>query len=502
MKNQAFKTSGRKEDKRLTGMSLLFLMVFILTSSCIKAPENFIEVGNAPKIFPEYYDLTLPPNIAPLNFIIKENGTRYRVNIHSGSGKTIDIKQISPHIKIPLDEWHNLLSENIGDSISIEVYTYQEKEWYLYKTIKHFIAPDSIDPWLAYRIVNAVYLKWRDMGIYQRNLTNFEEIPIIENSSVDHGCMNCHSFANRDPSKMMIHFRILNSGTLIWNEGRLEKVNTKTLNTPSAGIYPAWHPGGKYIAYSVGALNPHLTTRLNKVVDVADRQSDIILYNAENHTVITPPALSTKNRETRPAWSADGRYLYYLSAPEAVQGDLEILLHSKYSLMRISFNTSNENWGEPEMIMDADSTGMSISMLSVSPDGRSMVCAMTDYGYFTIFHKQSDLYCIDLQTREYHKLGLNSNSVESYSSWSSNGRWLVFSSKRMDDVLTRPYIAYIDKQGNSHNPFVLPQEDPELYYRMMGNYNRPELIKGKVELDPSEIKEAIKQKPLQAMMDR
>ncbi|MGC9341270.1 MAG: hypothetical protein ACP5E3_01070, partial [Bacteroidales bacterium] len=433
---------------------------------------------------------------------VKENGTNYRVNISSGTGKTIEITQASAHIKIHVDEWHNLLAENKGDSLSIDVYTYQDKNWYHYKTIKHLIAKEPIDPWLAYRIVNAVYLKWRDMGIYQRNLTNFEELPIIENSSVDHGCMNCHSFANRDPSKMMIHFRILNSGTLIWNEGKLEKVNTKTMNTPSAGIYPAWHPRGKYIAYSVGALNPHLTTRLNKVVDVADRKSDIILYNVEDNTVITPPELSTNNRETRPAWSADGRYLYYLSAPEAVQGDLESLLHSKYSLMRISFNTSNENWGVPEMVLDADSTSMSISMLSVSTDGRSMICAMTDYGYFTIFHKQSDLYLIDLQTGEYHKLGLNSESVESYSSWSSNGRWLVFSSKRMDDVLTRPYIAYIDREGNSHNPFMLPQEDPEVYYRMMGNYNRPELITGKVELRSAEVQKAILQKPLQAGMAR
>jgi hypothetical protein len=130
-------------------------------------------------------------------------------------------------------------------------------------------------------------------------------------------------------------------------------------------------------------------------------------------------------------------------------------------------------------------------MPSASPDGKYMVCSMSDYGYFTIFDKKSDLYSVNLETKEFKKLELNSNNAESYSTWSSNGRWLVFSSKRMDGVFTRPFIAYFDTNGITHTPFVLPQKDPEVYNRLLANFNRPELITGKIEITPIEIRNAV-----------
>jgi Tol biopolymer transport system component len=110
-------------------------------------------------------------------------------------------------------------------------------------------------------------------------------------------------------------------------------------------------------------------------------------------------------------------------------------------------------------------------MPAISPDGKHMVCSMSDYGYFTIFHKQSDLYSIELETGAYKKLELNTESAESFSSWSSNGRWLVFSSKRMDDVFSRPHIAYMDADGVAHQ--------------------LPKIITGKIELTPEAIRDIV-----------
>ena len=175
-----------------------------------------------------------------------------------------------------MGDWQRVLSDNAGKSLKIDIWSYHHKRWSRYNSIEHHISADPIDPYLAYRLVYAVYLKWREMGIYQRNLTNF-----IENVSTGHGCMNCHSFSKNDPSKMLIHFRILHPGTLIWNEGELSKIDTRTLSTLSAGIYPAWHPNGKHIAFSTGQISPHMTARLNHVVDVSDRASDLMVYDIE-----------------------------------------------------------------------------------------------------------------------------------------------------------------------------------------------------------------------------
>ncbi|MBN2697494.1 MAG: PD40 domain-containing protein [Bacteroidales bacterium] len=475
----------------------LVAVIITMLAGCRGDDRSNSEANRVAKLFPPYYDLTIPPNIAPLNFIIQEPGSGFRVEISAGNSKTIKIRQCSPEITIPLQKWHNILSGNSGKTVQVNISVLDHNRWTRYEPITHHIASDPIDPVLAYRKVHAVYLIWREMGIYTRNLTNFDERPLIENYSTGYGCMNCHSFSNNDPSKMLIHFRIVHPGTLILNEGMLLKVNTRTPDAMSAGIYPSWHPDGNHIAFSTGKISPHLTTRLNKVVDVADRSSDLVVYDVKNNTVTTSPGISTGMRENMPAWSADGRYLYFICAPEAVKGDDESLLHSRYSLMRIAYSTKLNSWGEPEMVLSADSTGMSISMPSVSPGGKYLVCSMTDYGYFTIFHKGSDLYVVDLETNNYRKLELNSGSAESHPSWSSNGRWLVFSSKRMDDVLSRTYIAYFDRNGVAHTPFVLPIKNPGSYHTSVFNYNLPRLVTGRIETGPVDIRDALQKGSLE-----
>ena len=473
-------------------LSLFMLMIVaVVLTRCTGNHQQEIETNRTASIFPEYYDLTIPPNIAPLNFIIKESGLKFRVEITGETGDPIIMNQRSPKIKIPVRKWKKLLNINTDKLLTIDIYAFTDGQWNRYNQIRFHISEHPIDPVLVYRLVHATYLKWDKMGIYQRDLTNFDEIPIIENNSTDNGCMNCHTFSKNNPSKMAMHFRIIHPGTIIWNNGKLTKIDTKTDETMSAGIYPAWHPDGKHIAFSTGKISPHLTTRLNKPVDVADKASGLFVYDTENNTTSTSPEISTDRRESMPEWSADGKYLYFTSAPEAKKGDTESLLHSRYSLMRIAYDTETDNWGEAEMILNADSLGMSISMPAASPDGKFMVCAISDFGYFTIFHQKSDLYLINLETREYKKMELNSNTAESHSSWSSNGRWLVFSSKRTDGVLTRPYIAFIDSTGTAHPPFLLPQEDPEMYDLLQANYNRPDLVTGKVELSPIEIRDLV-----------
>jgi hypothetical protein len=101
---------------------------------------------------------------------------------------------------------------------------------------------------------------------------------------------------------------------------------------------------------------------------------------------------------------------------------------------------------------------------------------MSDYGCFPIHQASADLYMMDLTTRQYKRLGINSDRTESWHSWSSNSRWLVFSSKRLDGLQARPYFSYVDAEGETHKPFLLPQGDPDFYDGFLRTYNLPELI--------------------------
>ena len=85
----------------------------------------------------------------------------------------------------------------------------------------------------------------------------------------------------------------------------------------------------------------------------------------------------------------------------------------------------------------------------------------------------------------------NSDNVDSYHAWSSNGRWIVFSSRREDKNFTRPAIAYFDKEGKAHKAFILPQEDPEYHRLLFKSYNVPELTRSRVKPTPEELKKVV-----------
>jgi hypothetical protein len=477
-------------------LAVTFLLILALCSTFILAfarnsTVDIQQVHRSPTIQPDYLDIILPPNIAPLNFIIKEPGTKYRVRLSSAAGEPLDISCNSSKIDIPIRKWKKLLELNRGEQLQVEIFTRDKDEaWQRFDPILNHIARDSIDGYLAYRLINPAYTKWRDMGIFQRHLENFDEKPILINKETDGSCMNCHNFCNNDPDKMMLHLRAGKaSGTLIGRDGKFIKVDTGTKLT-KAGAYPSWHPNGKIIAFSVNKLEMffHAT---GEPRDVLDRGADIILYQIETNTVTTIPLISDPERmESFPNWSPDGQYLYFCSSPKFesyIAGDTYHHDQVMYDLMRIRYHPENGTWGELETVLSAAKTGKSISMPRVSPDGRYLLFCMAKYGNFPVYMPDGDLYLLDLKDNEYRPVASDSNQADTFHSWSSNSRWFVFSSKRGDGVCARPYIAYINEQGVVGKPFVLPQKDPAFYDTFLKTYNAPELIKGPVKARPQQL---------------
>ncbi|MDE5850528.1 MAG: hypothetical protein K2H38_10330, partial [Muribaculaceae bacterium] len=132
--------------------------------------------------------------------------------------------------------------------------------------------------------------------------------------------------------------------------------------------------------------------------------------------------------------------------------------------------------------------GESALLPRISPDGRYLLYCKAPYGTFHIWHKESDLWMKDLKTGEERSLSnANSGDTDSYHTWASNGRWIVFSSRRDDGSYTRPYIAYIDAQGRDHKAFVVPQENPAYYRELMKSYNVPEFLVAPVDVSRQDI---------------
>ena len=240
-----------------------------------------------------------------------------------------------------------------------------------------------------------------------------------------------------------------------------------------------------------------------KSVEVLDEASDLLLYDADRNEV-SHILRSRGQLETFPCWSPDGRKLYYCSVDLTRDIDvnvsdsllsLQIISRNDslyYDLLSLSFDPATHHFGEPQLEIDAASRHRSISVPRVSPDGRYILYTEGDYGQFHIWHASSDLWVKDLERDTCYALtDANSFDSDSYHSWSSNGRWIVFSSRRMDSNYTRPFITYFDREGKAHKPFVLPQEDPEQNILLLKSYNVPELTRDAVQITPEQLRRVI-----------
>ena len=393
-----------------------FLVAAILFCACSEDWKNGKRLGEKPVLFPDYAQTTIPYNIAPLNFTVRADGCRVSVLLEAGVVK-FKVEAPDGKVRIPEKKWKRLLQEAKDDSVRVTVARKKGDRWEIWQPVSLNVAADPVDPYLVYRLIEPGYALWNKMGIYQRGMESFDETTVYENKMTDYNCVNCHSFCGHDPDKMLFHLRAKLAGTVLVDGDEVELLDTKTDKTISAFTYPYWHPSGRYIAFSINRTTQQLhSTQRTEVYDTA---SDVIVYDVERHTFLSVPGLASQS----------------------------------------SFDT----------------------FPSFSPDGRFMLCTLSGYGTFPIWHKDADLYMIDLKSGvgSYPET-LNSNDTESYHSWSSNGRWVVFSSRRLDGLYTRPFIAYVGKDGKTGKPFLLPQKEADYYAGLMKSYNIPEFVTGKV----------------------
>ena len=434
-------------------------------------------------MFPDYSDVTVPCNIAPLDFSLQDEG-RALLEI-SSPGAKMRVKTGNGVFRIPMRRWKSVLASAKGASLDFAVSVRKDGEWQAYDPFKVNVSKDEADPYLAYRLIAPGYGLWHKMGIYQRNITNFRQTPVYENRLTDYNCVNCHSFRMQDPGKMVFHMRSKHGGTVYWDGKDAEKLNTKTDKTISNLVYPYWHPEGRYIAFSVNSTLQVFHASDPNRIEVFDSASDVVVMDTETKEVLSVPELMREDAyETFPTFSPDGRNLFFCSSA-AVDSMPYDYRKAHYSLCRIAFDPGTGSFGQvTDTLFHAGDTS-SASFPRVSPDGRMLVFTKHGYGNFSIWHRDADLYAVDLSDGSVRSLSeANAPGVDSYHSWSSNSRFLVFSSRRLDGLYTRLYMTYIDEEGRDHKPFLLPQRNPKKFYEdLMFSYNIPEFIKGKVKLD-------------------
>ena len=444
-------------------------------------------------LYPDYAGIAVPPNIAPLNFDVR--GGQGKIAVTLGNTKGVS-ETFGRAVRVGERFWRHLLDDT---AYTITVTENGNRVFSATNTIVN----TPIDPVLSYRLIPPSYENYNRIGIWWRDLTCFEERPFYTNyQSSSKQCVNCHTFHNYNPDASLFHLRASDPGTVIFrgkdDAGR--KTNLKGGPFFGAGVYPAWHPEGRFIAFSVNETRQVFYFANPDKIEVLDGRSDMMLYDLDTNEAL-PVELSEGLFDCFPAWSPDGNTLYSVVAepgfgkmPEdskertlqAIGGYTNLC----YNLVERRFDRATRRFSKPRMILDAASSKRSVTLPRVSPDGRWLVFSLGPQGVFHVWHRQSDLWMLDLKKNSIRPLTeINSSEAESYHSFSSDGTWMVFSSRRDDGAYTRPYFTHFDAEtGHFTKPFLLPQLEPSDHLRRMESYNIPEFAKGRPSRTPRDVR--------------
>ena len=508
-----------------------------------KWPQESETSQQSLELFPNYQDgLEIPCNIAPLNFSLPDSIKAAYVHIRSS--ETEKIFKTGNNVTFSLKFWKQLTAQarqGTQDTIEIKIAAHGASHTYIhYPTIRWIVLPHPIDPYLTYRLLlsgdgfnSANGAGYNRMELRERRLDNFDERVLLDNDNLERRCFSCHVAPPNNAQKMVIHLRKPSDGTLFFDGENVRKIVLPSaekalshlpdsLRMPLSLVYPSWHPNEKWIAFSTNIFGISGLTARRLYVDILDSACNIVLYNTQTNQITIHKSLwTTSFEETWPAWSPDGKWLYFCRTavlhPDTVQHYLawaDRIKHIYFDLCRIGFDVEKGEFADTVQTILKGTPGASYAMPRVSPDGRGLLVCKSLFNSIP-YHAYGDLVYVDLEhldgtpgdtapakTAASAAVGtrpvvsansdtmlanpadiLNSPDCESWHDWSCNSRWVVFGSKRQNGHYQLPYLAYFD--GSRFGlPFLLPQKNPRFYRTNTRVFNIPTFMPSPLPVNP------------------
>ena len=444
-------------------------------------------------LFPDYQDVTIPCNIAPLNFYYTDPAGKSFTTRFSGGGKAVSIK--GREVVWKEKAWRELLSAAADGDIAVESEWQSDGKRQCMRWTFH-VSEDRIDPYLTYRLIEPGFEVWDDLEIIERNLEGFDTRAISDWRHTGNKCMNCHIHSRGRGDQSMFYLRGEGGGAILNRGGTLRKLTLKNDAMISPTVYGEIHPDGRFGVFSTNIIIPAMHSAGNRRMEVFDTASDLCVADFEENRMLTFPETARADVfETFPVFSADGNAVYYCAADaRPLPAEVEQV---RYSLVRVPFDAATGTLGGPaDTVWSGTTHHASACHPKASPDGRWLLFTVADYGTFPINHRECDLCLLDLQTGEIVPMDIvNGDKSDTYHSWSSDAKWFVFASKRGDGLYGKPWFSHVSDDGSVTRPFLLPQKDPHFYDRMLRSFNVPDLGNAPVGFDAAEIGRVWKEVP-------
>ena len=292
------------------------LLPALLMISCSSRPEHVQAVDQLPVISPDYIGVTVPVGIAPLNFSMSDDAfTDVDVEVKGRKGGSLHTN--GSFADFDIDEWHRLLEENKGSQLVVSVCAQKDGQWYQFRDFTIDVSPYPLEEWgITYRRIAPSYMLYSDMGIYERRLSDFKEKALLLNSQIHGNCINCHTPNRTNPDQYVFHVRGENGCTVLHSWGKTEKLPARNDTLGGSMVYPYWHPGGRFCAFSTNKTAQMFHLGNNKRIEVYDTSSDVFVYDVQNHVALLDTLLMKKDwAENTPVFSPDGKSLYFTTTP-------------------------------------------------------------------------------------------------------------------------------------------------------------------------------------------
>ena len=474
-------------------LGIAALILITALSSCTPSVTNPQKTDSLPKIYPDYIGVTIPADIAPMNFNPVGEGIE-AIDVVARGSKGGELHTTGDYADFDIDEWQTLTAQNKGGSITFTVCMLKDGKWTQYRDFEMKVSKFNLEDYgLTYRRIVPGYEVGGNIGIYQRNLHNFDEEAILTETLLPGKCFNCHTANRGNPNRITTQVRGAGGGTLLIKDGKQQCLNTTTDSTKAPGSYAYWHPDGRYVAYTAGGVSQSFFVGTKQPIEVFHKFSNVVVLDTETNKLVLCPQLMTPDWvEIFPAFSADGKTIYYSSSRACnIPAEYEKV---KCSLLSIPFDAKTATYGEKaDTLLNGEKDNCSYVLARPSYDGKWLMYTRCRRGNFPVTQPDADLWMMNLATHKTWPLKtVNSRWSESYHNWSSNSHWFVFCSKRGDGVYTRLYLASVDENGNATKPFLMPQRNPwQYYHNLLDAYNVPDFTQTKVEMDAHETRKLL-----------
>jgi tetratricopeptide (TPR) repeat protein len=292
-------------------------------------------------------------------------------------------------------------------------------------------------------------------------------------------CANCHSFSKAGLIAMDIDYandkgsyiivpskdtiRLSFDKIITWSDYKRDDGDA------TYGLLSQVSPNSKYVLSTVKDRSVFVPVDNLEYSQLFFPIKGILVYydSEEKKFHELPGASDPAYVQSNPNWSPDSREVMFTRADrytssrietsEGVILDLESVKEFvtreqdfKFDLYRIPFNDGRGGKAVP--VPGASLNDKSNYFARYSPDGNWVVfCQAENY---MLLQPDSKLYIMPADGGEPRLMNCNTGNMNSWHSWSPNGRWLVFSSKERGPY-TQLYLTHIDKNGNDSPPVFL-----------------------------------------------